>query len=70
MPNVTQYENKIMSYTSKENELVKTVRCGKMAVGYAHIYYTDYDDVDPKYNRKLEKTIQLFFIEPIILGVG
>ena len=33
-----------MAYASKENALVKTVRCGKMAVGYAHIYYTDYDE--------------------------
>ena len=39
-----------MSYASKENALVKTVRCNKMSVGYAHIYYTDYDYVDPKYS--------------------
>ena len=56
--NVTQYENKIMSYASKENALVKTVRCGKMAVGYAHIYYSDYDDVDPKYS---EHSVSLEF---------
>lgn len=31
-------------FTSKENELVKTVRWNKMAVGYARIYYNDYDD--------------------------
>ena len=50
LPSVTKYENTIMSYATKENAIVKTVRCNKMAVGYAHIYYSDYDDVDPKYS--------------------
>ena len=50
LPSVTKYENTIMTYATKENAIVKTVRCGKMAVGYAHIYYTDYDDEDPKYS--------------------
>lgn len=50
LPSVTKYENTVMAYTTKENAIVKTVRCGKMAVGYAHIYYTDYDDEDPKHS--------------------
>ena len=50
LPNISTYENTIMAYASKENALVKTVRCGKIAVGYAHIYYTDYEDVNPKYS--------------------
>ena len=33
LPNISTYENTIMAYASKENALVKTVRCGKIAVG-------------------------------------
>lgn len=50
LPNISTYENTIMAYAFKENALVKTVRCGKITVGYSHIYYTDYDDADPKYS--------------------
>ena len=58
LPNVTKYENTIMAYATKENALVKTVRCNKIAVGYAHIYYSDYDDVDSKYS---EHSVSLEF---------
>ena len=58
LPNISTYENTIMAYASKENALVKTVRCNKMAVGYAHIYYSDYDDADPKYS---EHSVSLEF---------
>ncbi len=58
LPNINKYENAIMSYVTKENALVKIVRCGKMAVGYLHMYYTDFDDVDPKYS---EHSVSLEF---------
>ena len=58
LPNTNTYANMINGFASKENALVKTVRCNKMAVGYAHIYYTDYDDVDPKYS---EHSVSLEF---------
>lgn len=58
LPNTSTYKNMIMSFATKDNALVKTVRCGKMAVGYAHIYYTDYDDADPKYS---EHSVSLEF---------
>ena len=32
-----------MAYATKENALVKTVRCDRISVGYANIYYTYYD---------------------------
>ena len=56
--NTNTYANMINVFSSKENALVKTVRCNKMAVGYAHIYYTDYDDIDPKYS---EHSVSLEF---------
>ena len=43
LPSITKYENTIMAYATKENALVKTVRCVRISVGYANIYYTDYD---------------------------
>ena len=58
LPNTNTYANMINGFASKENALVKTVRCNKMAVGYAHIYYSDYDDVDPKYS---EHSVSLEF---------
>ena len=58
LPSTNTYANMINGFSSKENALVKTVRCNKMAVGYAHIYYTDYDDVDPKYS---EHSVSLEF---------
>lgn len=58
LPNTNTYRNMINSFASKENALVKTVRCNKMAVGYAHIYYSDFDDVDPKYS---EHSVSLEF---------
>lgn len=58
LPNTNTYVNMINSFALKENEIVKIVRCNKMAVGYAHIYYNDYDDVDPKYS---EHSVNLEF---------
>ena len=58
LPNTSTYENTIIAYASKENALVKIVRCGKMTVGYAHFYYTDYDDANPKYS---EHSVSLEF---------
>ncbi len=58
LPNTNTYANMINGFASKENALVKIVRCNKMAVGYAHIYYTDYDDADPKYS---EHSVSLEF---------
>ena len=58
LPNTNTYANMINGFSSKENALVKTVRCNKMAVGYAHIYYSDYDDIDPKYS---EHSVSLEF---------
>lgn len=58
LPNTNTYANMINGFASKENALVKTVRCNKMAVGYVHIYYSDYDDVDPKYS---EHSVSLEF---------
>ena len=50
LPNTNTYANMINCFSTKDNALVKTVRCNKIAVGYAHIYYTDYTDEDPKYS--------------------
>ncbi len=50
LPNISTYENTIMSYSTNENALVKTVRCSRIAVGYTHIYYTDHEDDNPKYS--------------------
>ena len=58
LPNTNTYANMINGFALKENALVKTVRCNKMAVGYAHIYYSNYDDVDPKYS---EHSVSLEF---------
>ncbi len=58
LPNTNTYANMINGFASEENALVKTVRCNKMAVGYAHIYYTDYDDVESKYS---EHSVSLEF---------
>ncbi len=58
LPNTNTYANMIYGFSTKENALVKTVRCNKMAVGYAHIYYTDYEDADPKYS---EHSVSLEF---------
>ena len=58
LPNVSTYENIIMLYATQANALVKVVKCGKIAVGYTHIYYIDYDDVDPKYS---EHSVNLEF---------
>lgn len=43
MPSVSMYKNDIMNDASYDNALVKTVRCGSMAAGYAHMYYHDFD---------------------------
>lgn len=58
LPSIDKYENTIMSYVTKENALVKIVKCGQMAVGYLHVYYTDFDDVDSKYS---EHSVSLEF---------
>ena len=58
LPNTNTYANMINGFASRENALVKIVRCNKMAVGYAHIYYSDYDDIDPKYS---EHSVSLEF---------
>ena len=58
LPNTNIYANMIVNFASKENAIVKILRCNKMAVGYAHIYYTDYDDEDPKYS---EHSVRLKF---------
>lgn len=58
LPNINTYINMINDFATKENAIVKIVRCNKMAVGYAHIYYTDYDDIDPKYT---EHSVSLEF---------
>lgn len=42
-PNVMMYQNALINDDSYDNALVKIVRCNKMAVGYAHMYYHDFD---------------------------
>lgn len=44
LPHTTMYEQTIMHWATKDNALVKTIRCNRMAIGYAHMYYEDYDD--------------------------
>lgn len=46
LPNTNLYVNMINGFATKENAIVKTVRCNKIASGFAHIYYMDYDDKD------------------------
>lgn len=58
LPNTNTYANMINGFATKQNAIVKIIRCNKMAVGYAHIYYIDYDDIDPKYS---EHSVSLEF---------
>lgn len=42
LPNVRTYQQSMMDSATPDNACVKIVRCNKMAVGYAHMYYNDF----------------------------